>query len=284
MSLREETQRIVHSDQGTSPPQTPDPWVGGRGGGHGSLVGFAASGLCGGGWRCACRAGDQRAELGAAADGKTDDTAAFQRGFDAAQTAGGGTVYAPPGRYLFQGTLSVPNGVTLRGSYGYVPNHPDIRDRRQGDRGDENRDHMVGTTPGLREVTKWVRPGEDGTALLVTGGKGNENGTPFVMLHTNRLDLWPDDLLSGADHQEPPFPFPWTIAMRGCNCAAFDMELLNPYQGINTSAPCVTTSATSRASRSAAASSSTRSSTSAASKTSTSTPRGAGTPPSRNGC
>jgi polygalacturonase len=43
--------------------------------------------------------------FGARGDGSTDDTAAFQRALDAVHTAGGGTVYAPPGRYLFRGTL-----------------------------------------------------------------------------------------------------------------------------------------------------------------------------------
>ena len=45
-------------------------------------------------------------DFGAAGDAVTDDTAAFQKALDAVSTAGGGTVYAPPGRYLFRGTLS----------------------------------------------------------------------------------------------------------------------------------------------------------------------------------
>ena len=46
--------------------------------------------------------------FGARGDGSTDDTAAFQRALDSVYKAGGGTVYAPPGRYLFRGTLDVP--------------------------------------------------------------------------------------------------------------------------------------------------------------------------------
>lgn len=61
--------------------------------------------------------------FGARGDGNTDDTTAFQRALDAAHLAGGGTVYAPPGRYLFRGTLDVPEGVSLRGSYLCVPSH-----------------------------------------------------------------------------------------------------------------------------------------------------------------
>jgi hypothetical protein len=172
--------------------------------------------------------------FGATGDGKTDDTAAFQRALDAAQQTGGGTVFAPPGHFLFKGSLDIHGGVTLRGSYGYVPSHPDIRDPKVVKSGDDNFDHMVGTTPGLTHDAKWIRPGSDGTALLVTGGKGNEEGAPFVTLHTNSsicglTIAYPEQITDGE-----PIPYPWAIRMKGANAAVFDMELLNPYQGINT--------------------------------------------------
>jgi hypothetical protein len=80
--------------------------------------------------------------FGARGDGSTDDTSAFQRALDSVHKAGGGTVY------LFRGTLDVPEGVSLRGSYLCVPSHTGIRDKGQ------------------------TKPGEDGTALLVTSGRG----------------------------------------------------------------------------------------------------------------
>ena len=95
---------------------------------------------------------------GARGDGNADNTAAFQRALDAVHKAGGGTVYAPPGRYLFRGTLDVPEGVSLRGSYLCVPSHTGMRDKGQ------------------------VRPGEDGTALFVVSGRGKEDGRPFLTL------------------------------------------------------------------------------------------------------
>jgi len=149
--------------------------------------------------------------FGAAGDAATDDTAAFQRALDAAHTSGGGVVYAPPGRYLFKGVLEVPDGVGLRGSFQCVPSHSGLRDHAQ------------------------PKPGEDGSALFVTTGRGSEDGKPFLTLNTNSTVsgltfYYPEQVL-----EEDPIPYPWTIAMRGKNPAAFDLELLNPYQGIDAS-------------------------------------------------
>jgi len=147
----------------------------------------------------------------AVGDGVTDDTAAFQRALDAVSHAGGGTVYAPPGKYLFKGTLNIPDGVTLRGSYTCVPSHVGLRNQGA------------------------VKPGDDGTALLVTAGKGSEEGTPFLTLNTNSsvaglTIYYPEQVTDAA-----PVPYPWTVVMRGKNPAIFDVELLNPYQGIDAS-------------------------------------------------
>jgi Pectate lyase superfamily protein len=149
--------------------------------------------------------------FGAVGDAVTDDTAAFQRALDAAYKSGGGAVYVPPGRYLFKGSLTVPDGVGLRGSFGCVPSHSGIRDHTQ------------------------PKPGADGSALFVTTGRGSEDGKPFLTLNTNSavsgLTFYYPEQVSEDD----PVPYPWTIAMRGKNPAAFDLELLNPYQGIDAS-------------------------------------------------
>ncbi|HEX9201374.1 MAG TPA: glycosyl hydrolase family 28-related protein [Acidobacteriaceae bacterium] len=149
--------------------------------------------------------------FGARGDGASDETAAFQRALDSAHSAGGGIVYAPPGRYLFRGVLSVPDGVTLRGSYSCVPSHTGLRDRTQ------------------------PKPGDDGTALLATTGRGKEDGEPFITLNTNSsiagLTIYYPEQVTDA----VPIAYPWTIAMRGKNPAALDLELLNPYQGIDAS-------------------------------------------------
>jgi hypothetical protein len=62
--------------------------------------------------------------FGAVGDAVADDTSAFQRALDAAFNAGGGTVYVPPGRYLFKGTLTVPDGAGLQsGTAQSLPGH-----------------------------------------------------------------------------------------------------------------------------------------------------------------
>lgn len=149
--------------------------------------------------------------FGARGDAASDDTAAFQRALDSVHGRGGGTVYAPPGKYLFRGSLNIPEGVTLRGSFGCVPSHTGIRDQGQ------------------------PKPGEDGTALLVTAGKNKEDGEPFLTLNTNSsvgglTFYYPEQVTDAV-----PIAYPWTIAMRGKNPAAFDLELLNSYQGIDAS-------------------------------------------------
>lgn len=149
--------------------------------------------------------------FGARGDGASNESVAFQRALESMHHAGGGTVYAPPGRYLFREVLNIPEGVTLRGSFACVPSHTGMRDRDQ------------------------PKPGADGTLLLVTASPGKEDGQPFITLNTNSslagLTIYYPDQVTNA----VPIAYPWTIAMRGKNPAAFDLELLNPYQGIDAS-------------------------------------------------
>jgi len=148
-------------------------------------------------------------DFDARGDGKTDDTAAFQRALDAAGQAGGGTVLVPRGNYFFAGHLNVPEAVTLKGVWESVPSHPGIRN------------------PGLR------KPTDDGTTFLVTEGRGQEDGAAFLTLNGNSTlkgvvlfypEQAPDDV---------PAAYPWAIALRGKNPAVLAVELLNPYNGID---------------------------------------------------
>ena len=100
-------------------------------------------------------------DFDAKADGKTDDTQAFQKALDAAAQAGGGTVAAGRGNFFFAGHLDAPSGVALTGIWKSVPAHNGLRDR------------------GL------PKPTDDGTTFLVTEGAGQESGAAFITLHTN---------------------------------------------------------------------------------------------------
>ena len=148
-------------------------------------------------------------DFGATGDGKTDDTAAFQRALDAAAKAGGGTVLAPRGNYFFAGHLSVPGAVALVGVWQSVPAHNGMRDA------------------GL------PKPTDDGTTFLITESAGSEDGPPFITLNHNStlkgvVLYYPEQI---AD--DVPKPYPYAIAMRGKNPAVLQVELLNPYNGID---------------------------------------------------
>ena len=150
-------------------------------------------------------------DFGAKADGKTDNTAAFQKALNSASKAGGGVVYAPRGNYFFAGHLDLPRAVALEGVWQSVPAHNGLRDDGA------------------------ARPTDDGTTFLVTENEGNESGAPFITMHD-------DSTLKGVvifyPNQNPdgePKPYPWAIAMRGKNPAVLGVELLNPYNGIDAS-------------------------------------------------
>ncbi len=150
-------------------------------------------------------------DYGALGDGKTDETAAFQKALDIAAQAGGGVVYAPRGNYFFAGHLNIPNAVTLKGIWESVPAHNGIRDR------------------GL------PKPTDDGTTLLVTENRGKEDGPAFITLNNNSTLKGVVLFYPEQDPAEEPAAYPWCIAMRGKNPAVLAVEMLNPYNGIDAS-------------------------------------------------
>jgi len=148
-------------------------------------------------------------DFGAKGDGTTDDTAVFQSALDAATKSGGGTVHAPRGNYFFAGHLNVPNGVTLEGTWQSVPAHTGLRDA------------------SLR------KPTDDGTTFLITENAGHEAGAPFITLNHNSTLKGIVLFYPNQDRADAPKPYPWAIAMRGKNPAVLQVELLNPYNGID---------------------------------------------------
>jgi hypothetical protein len=150
-------------------------------------------------------------DFGAVPDGVTDNTAAFQKALDAAGNANGATVLAPTGRYSFAGSLTIPKEVALRGVFAYAPSHAGVRDN---------------------SPEKPVC----GTVLLPHGNAGSETGPPFILLQTNSTlqgvcVFYPDQKPEGP----VPTPYPYAVAMRGNNPAVIDVEVLNPYNGIDAS-------------------------------------------------
>ncbi len=138
--------------------------------------------------------------FGAKGDGKTDDTKHFQSALDAAgKTGGGTTVLVPPGTYTIKGTLEIPPGVALQGSW--------------------NLPHAG-------------KP-EHGATLLATAGKNKPDAPPFITLWGNSLvkglsvfypEQDPDDIT----------PYPWTIGSGGAgNFGIIDTFLINPYQAVD---------------------------------------------------
>lgn len=149
---------------------------------------------------------------GPSTDGRGDNTPIFQRALNDAAAVNGGIVEVPSGRYRFEGNLTIPSNVTLRGTFTYAPSHAGIRD--------------VG-----RE-----QPPIYGSVLEPIAGKGEKEGTPFITLEANAVIQgftvhYPEQ----DPYAEAPTSYPFTIAMRGNNPAVLDMQLLNPFQAIDAS-------------------------------------------------
>jgi hypothetical protein len=150
-------------------------------------------------------------DFGALGDGKTDNTAAFQKALNTAGEAGGGVVRASRGNYFFAGRLTLPKAVTLAGLWESVPAHNGLRD------------------PGA------PRPTDDGTTFLVTADANDENAPPFITLNTNSTLKGVVIYYPQQNIDDVPKPYPWAIALRGKNPAVLAVELLNPYNGIDAS-------------------------------------------------
>jgi len=138
---------------------------------------------------------------GVAGDGVTDDTAAIQAALDQTGQSGGEVVLAP-GRYLIKGSLTVPTGVALRGSWD-APHHG-----------------------------AW----DKGTTLLLTGGRGQENGPAAItLLQSSAVRgltmAWPDEKPDNI------VPYPWAIHGYGMHNTVEDVTFINAYQGIKIGQP-----------------------------------------------
>lgn len=126
-----------------------------------------------------------------------DNTQAFAEALNVAAQAGGGTVYVPAGMYRLKGELTVPTGVELRGIFD-VPHHT---------------------------VSA-------GSVLLVLGGRGEEDGTPFISMQAESglrgLTFWyPEQDVSAVE------AYPWTVRGMGKGCWLTDVTIGNAYQAVD---------------------------------------------------
>lgn len=135
-------------------------------------------------------------DYGAKADGKTDDTAAFQKALDEAKTVTGSTVFAASGRYLIAGTITVTATTTLQGEY-----------------------QNLG--------------GSHGTILLATGGKGKSDGPGCIVMEVcSKVKGIAMEYPEQSAEAKEPIPYPYAITADAA-CRIEDVFLLNPYLGIN---------------------------------------------------
>lgn len=137
-------------------------------------------------------------DFGAVGDGQTDDTAAFQKALDAAG-ATGGVVKVPAAKFLIKGTLTIPADVTLEGAWRAPARSPQSK----------------------------------GSTLLVTAGKGEPEGTPFLSMSEcsmlNGLVIhYPEQ-----EDKNPPHAYPWTVRGQGDNITILDTLMTNPYQAVD---------------------------------------------------
>lgn len=134
---------------------------------------------------------------GAKADGKTDDTAAFQKALDATSVKGGVTL-VPSGTYLIAGSLNIPAGVTLQGGW---------------------------QAPHNTALGK-------GSVIFATGNAGKEDGPALINMTENTCVkgltiFYPEQDIKNVK------AYPWTIQGKGTNCSVIDITLSNPYKGID---------------------------------------------------
>ncbi|MGE5550554.1 MAG: glycosyl hydrolase family 28-related protein [Bacteroidota bacterium] len=137
-------------------------------------------------------------DFGAAPDDPKDDTKAFAAAIGSVKAAGGGTVYAPPGRYILRGNLTLPSGVVLRGKW---------------------------QSPLLDPACK-------GTILCAYPGKDAPEQAPFITLGPSsgvrNLSIWYPEQEYGNVH-----PYPWTIyGASAMHNNVMNVTLVNSYRGI----------------------------------------------------
>ncbi len=140
-------------------------------------------------------------DFGAVADGQADATAALQAALDKAGETGD-EVFLPAGQYRIEGSLFVPLGVALAGTW-QAPHH----------------------SQGLK-----------GTVLLAYGGRGSAEGAALIELGPSAAVR---GLTIFYPEQRCPdvTAYPPAIRGHGMHSSVMDVTLVNPYIGIDVTLP-----------------------------------------------
>lgn len=149
-----------------------------------------------------------------------DNTVPFQNALDACSKANGGEVFAGAGTFTFKGSLAIPPGCTLSGTFTVVPSH-DLRG-------------------GKKNIN-------DGTVLVPTGGRDLPGGCD-INCTKNFIQVGPNAVLRGLviyyreqETSATPVPYPWAIFLgdpdnkyggNANNAAVTDVELLGAWNGV----------------------------------------------------
>ena len=129
--------------------------------------------------------------------GGKDCTALFQQLLDEAGKIGG-QLLLPPGKFLVAGSIELPEGVTLLGSWG---------------------DQVHFDTTKVN------------TVLLLTGGKGNEDAPPAIRINGSAglrgvTIAYPEQTFPDV------IPYPWAISGDGYHIDIENITFVNAYNGI----------------------------------------------------
>jgi hypothetical protein len=160
---------------------------------------------------------------GAKPDNTTDNTGPFQAALDACSAAHGGEVFIGTGMFRFKGSISIPPGCTLSGTYTVVPSH-DLRNSQN------------------------PQKIQDGTVLVPLGGR-NISGGCDINCTQYFINVGPNGVLRGLviyyeeqETTETPVPYPWSVYLgdpdqkygtgSANNAAVTDVELLGAWNGI----------------------------------------------------
>lgn len=130
-------------------------------------------------------------------DCSRDATNAIQSALDKAGKSGG-DVFLRAGRYHLEGHLTIPSGVTLRGTW-TAPHHAQLK---------------------------------TGTVLMAYEGHGKEDDPPLISLNPGSA-IQGLTIFYPQQSIEDVKPYPWTIQGRGMHNSVMDVTLVNPYKGID---------------------------------------------------